>query len=103
MLPTTEKLLLPLLEFLGDGDEHKLKECVIHLRKKLLLPPNLFYELQPSGVQTKFEKRVGWAMFYLKKAKFAKRTGHGKVVITEKGLKLLANNIDDLRLRDLKL
>lgn len=90
-IPTSESLLLPLLRFVRDGETRTLKEALSHLANLLDLSNKVLEELQPSGVQTKFEKRVGWARYYLGKAGYIRTVQRGKFAITKLGLEVLRN------------
>ena len=49
-------------------------------------------EMLPSGKQSLFDNRVGWARTYLDKAGLVETPQRGKYRITDKGLKALASN-----------
>ena len=67
-LPKYLELYGPLLSALLDGDIHKKREISAKIAEQLHLTDAELAELLPSGAQTVFENRVGWARTYLKKA-----------------------------------
>jgi restriction system protein len=99
-IPTTRNLMLPLLRIAGDEKEHTLRESIAILAEHFNLTEEERRELQPSGKQTKFEKRVGWARMYLTKLDLIKPVSRGCFVVTQFGLETLATNIDGLKLPD---
>ncbi|HVA78952.1 MAG TPA: restriction endonuclease [Candidatus Binataceae bacterium] len=84
--------MLPLLRITGDGVEHKLDECVDNLANEFNLSPDDRKEFLPSGKQTVFENRVGWARTYLKKAGLLESPARGRFKITERGQQVLRSN-----------
>ena len=81
--------MLPLLVLMGDGAEHGLAEVFETLGDRLGLSPEDKKELLPSESDVKFDNRVRWAAFYLRKAGLLERTGRGKIRITERGQQVL--------------
>jgi restriction system protein len=59
--------MLPLLKYVGDGQDHALSEIIDVLAGQFKLSDVDRRELLPSGTQAKFDNRVGWARTYLKK------------------------------------
>ena len=60
-IPDYQSIMLPLLRFASDGNEHSLREAIEGLVEKFGLTDAERKELLPSGQQTIFENRVGWA------------------------------------------
>ena len=58
----------PILQFLSDQKIHTLKEIKQYVAKEFKLTERDMEEMLPSGRQTYFSNRVGWARTYLKKA-----------------------------------
>jgi len=77
------------LVLMGDGAEHGLAEVFETLGDRLGLSPEDKKELLPSESDVKFDNRVRWAAFYLRKAGLLERTGRGKIRITERGQQVL--------------
>lgn len=67
-IPDYQSIMLPLLEFAGDGREHTVREAIEFLATWFGLNDQERKMLLPSGQQAIFDNRVGWARTYLKKA-----------------------------------
>lgn len=67
-IPTHDELMLPFLQVLSDGQEHRINEVVDKLAKEFNLTQEEIAEEIPSGGR-KFAGRVGWARTYLKGVK----------------------------------
>ncbi|MBL0268066.1 MAG: restriction endonuclease [Chitinophagaceae bacterium] len=89
MIPTYEEIMLPLLKFLSDGNEHSLQEAHDYLADQLGLTEHERRELLPSGQQPIFRNRLGWARTYMNKAGLLDSTKRAHFRITERGLQLL--------------
>jgi restriction system protein len=92
MVPTYEKIMLPLLKIIADGEEHELNETIDKLAKHLKLSEEDLKELLPSGMQPVFRNRVGWARTYLKKAGLLETPRRGHFKILKRGQDLLKEN-----------
>lgn len=91
-VPNYQSLMFPLLAFCNDSKEHNAQEAVDALAIQFQLTTTEKNELLPSGKQTRFANRVGWARTYLKKAKLIESTARGKFKITERGKQFLKTN-----------
>lgn len=91
-VPKYNELMLPYLQFLGDGAEHKHSEATEAIADHLKLTESERRELLPSGRQTAFKNRSGWARTYLKKAGLIEQTRHGWHRITPAGFAVLEDN-----------
>jgi len=91
-IPKYQELMLPLLKFAGDGEEHSKRSAVDHLADKFELTEEEKKKLLPSGKQSLFDNRVGWAKTYLKKARLLEYTRRGYFKITERGLEVLEDD-----------
>ena len=92
MIPSYEEIMLPLLKFLSDENEHSLSEAQDNLAKHFNLSESELRERLPSGTQPVFRNRLGWARTYLKKAGLVESTKRAHFKITERGKKLLEEN-----------
>lgn len=90
-IPNYQTCMLPLLRFLGDGQEHSLQESEEALAAHFSLSSQERAELLPSGQQGIFKNRVGWARTYLRKAGLIASPKRATFTITERGLTVLAN------------
>ena len=79
----------PLLQFLSDGATHSLKEIKEFIINYFHLTDADVSELLPSGRQTYFANRVGWARTYLKKAGLIDSPAKGMFCITAEGKKVV--------------
>ena len=91
-IPDYQSIMLPLLKFAGDGEEHSLREAIEDLADEFSLTDEERKELLPSGRQATFNNRVGWARTYMKKAGLLESTKRGYFQITERGLDVLKQN-----------
>jgi len=82
--------MLPLLRFAADGKEHALKEAVAALTVEFQLTDAEKNEYLPSGQQTVFQNRVGWARTYMKKAELLASPRRGYLAITDRGQSVIA-------------
>lgn len=82
--------MLPLLKRLADGEEHKFSDLVDELGSGFALTDEDLSERLPSGTQTVFANRVGWARTYLKKAGLLDSQKRGFLRITERGRSILS-------------
>ena len=88
-IPDFQTLMRPLLQFAGDGTEHTLGEAIEHLGRGFQLTQADRQELLPSGKQSRFDNRVGWAVSYLKKGGLITRAGVSRFIISERGREVL--------------
>ena len=88
-IPDYQSLMLPLLQFAGDEEEHSLRQAVESLAGDFELSDEERQHLLPSGRQATFDNRVGWARTYLTKAGLLESTRWGYFKITQRGLNIL--------------
>lgn len=91
-IPTYQHIMLPLLQFARDGQEHALWEAIDALKEYFQLTPEERQELLPSGAQPIFHSRVSWANTYLKKAGLIESPRRGYFIITSRGIEVLNQN-----------
>ena len=91
-VPDYQHLMLPLLQLAQDEHEHKLQDAFDSLARQFNLTPEDRNELLPSGRQSKFENRVGWARTYLKKAGLLESPGRSVFRITQRGKDVLKSH-----------
>ncbi len=88
-MPTYEEIMLPFLQRLADGQVHSFKELNQELADDMQMDEEERTRQYPSGLQSIFYNRVGWARTYLKKALLIEAIAAGQFRITERGQALL--------------
>ena len=91
-IPDFQSVMLPLLNFSSDRQEHSLYDAVNSLAIQFELTDEERQELLPSGKQTRFDNRVAWAKSYFKQAGLVENTRRGYFQISQRGLDLLKTN-----------
>jgi restriction system protein len=95
-IPDYQTVMLPLLRHISDGQEHATREVTDHLAQEFELSDVERRELLPSGRQSTFDNRVGWARTYLKKAGLLANPRRGIMNITDRGREVLSTNPDHI-------
>jgi len=102
-VPDYQSLMLPLLQFAArKGSETSTSEAVEALAKELSLTDEDLKEMLPSGIQSTFVNRVGWASTYMKKAGLLEATRRGFYQITDRGKDLLEKQPKAINVKLLK-
>ena len=102
-VPDYQSLMLPLLRFAGEKKgETSTGEAVEVLAKELGLNDEDLKEMLPSGIQSTFFNRVGWASTYMKKAGLLEATRRGYYRITSRGQDLLTKQPKAINVKLLK-
>ena len=101
-IPDYQSCMLPLLEFLGDQNEHSLRETIDHLATHFKLTEDELKQLLPSGQQAVFDNRVAWARTYLKQAGLLEPTRRGYFRITPRGLEVLKQKPEKINVKFLE-
>lgn len=92
-IPDYQTIMLPLLQFCGRAeDEISSRAAVEAMATQFNLSEPELRELLPSGTQTTFANRVGWAATYMKKAGLLVPTRRGFYRVTEQGKQFLKTN-----------
>jgi len=91
-VPDFQTIMLPLLQVAGDEQEHSIHEYLDKLAIHFSLSEQDLNELLPSGKQTTFYNRVGWARIYLTKSGLLEMTRRSFSRITERGKQVLKSN-----------
>jgi restriction system protein len=102
MIPDYQSIMLPLLEFISDGKEHKMRNVTDGLAIKFGVTEDEQKELLPSGVAPIFYNRTAWAKTYLKKAGLIDSPKQGIVIISKRGLEVLKNKPSAINVKFLK-
>ncbi len=61
-IPDFQTIMLPLLKYIGDNQEHSLRKTIEYLADSFTLTDEERRQLLPSGQQPTFDNRVGWAI-----------------------------------------
>lgn len=102
-VPDYQSVMLPLLQFAAQkGTEISTSEAVEALAKELGLTEDDLKEMLPSGIQSTFINRVGWASTYMKKAGLLEATRRGFYQITDRGRDLLKKQPKTINVKLLK-
>jgi restriction system protein len=102
MIPDYQRLMLPLLQYAADGEEHSLRESIDALSESFHLSENDRMQLLPSGRQPVMDNRVGWARTYLAKAGLLEVTRRGHFRITDRGRDVLREKPESINVRYLE-
>ena len=96
-LPNYQAFYAPFLKALKDGQFHVFKDLKKDVIHQMGLSDEDITEKLPSGKQSIFENRIGWARTYLKKAGLVESPERAKFILTDEGKKALtdADLIDD--------
>jgi restriction system protein len=99
MIPDYQSLMLPLLRYAADGQEHSLRDSIEALSKSFALSESDRTQLLPSGRQPVMDNRVGWARTYLAKAGLLEVTRRGHFRITDRGRDVLRDKPEAINVR----
>ncbi len=91
-IPDYQTIMLPFLKLIENGKVYAIRDTVDMLAEEFKLSNSERRELLPSGQQTVFHNRVGWARTYLKKAGLVETPKRGTVRITDRGREVLKTN-----------
>lgn len=91
-IPDFQSIMLPLMKYANDGQEHTLREAIEYLAEEFNLTNEERAELLPSGTQAIFDNRVGWAKTHLYKAGLLSSPRRAYFLITDRGREVLKKN-----------
>jgi len=101
-IPDFQRIMLPLLKFCADGQEHTNRDAIDSLAKEFGLTEDEQKQLLPSGQQCVFDNRVAWARAHMKMAGLLENTSRGIFRITNRGSQLLKQAPSEVNLRVLR-
>ena len=101
-IPDYQSVMLPLLHYASDGLEHSLRDAIDNMADHFYLTDAERTELLPSGQQSTFTSRVGWAITYMKKACLLQATRRSHFKITERGIEVFCRNPTTINIKFLK-
>lgn len=91
-IPKYFEMHRPILEFLKDEKIHSFSEVKMYIIDHFKLDQESLSEVLPSGRQTVFSNRIGWARTYLKKAGLIDSPARASFSISKEGLNVLLEN-----------
>lgn len=91
-IPDFQTIMLPLLKFCADENQHTNREAIDSLADEFNLSDIERKQLLPSGRQAVFDNRIAWARAHMKMAKLIENTQRGVFRITNRGKKVLNEN-----------
>ena len=103
MVPDFQSLMLPMLMALDDGSEVKISELRARVAATEGLSVEDLREMLPSGRQSVFDNRVGWALTHMGRAGLVERVRRAVYRLTADGRGLLSrapNRVDISVLRE---
>ena len=98
-VPDYQTIMLSLLKFANDGQEHFLRNAVDFLADEFNLSEEERKEMLPSGTQKLFHNRVAWALTYIRKAGLVESPKRGAFRITERGQQVLSQDIEKIDIK----
>lgn len=101
-IPDFQSVMLPMLTFLSDNQEHSMKETLAALGTHFNLTDTEINEMLPSRNQTVFYNRVTWAKAHLKMASLVENTKRGHFKISPLGIETLKKKTQFINLKFLK-
>ena len=100
-VPGFQKTLLPILQFIADGQVHRPADTVAHVITQFPLTDADLVDRLPNG-RTRIMDRVLWAITYLRKSGLLESVSWGVFRITDRGRELLSESPKTLGLKDLE-
>lgn len=101
-IPDFQSVMLPLLQILGDCQDHVMRDVQNAVADKFKLTEEERKEMLPSGQTTVIANRVGWAKTHLKNAGVLEQPKRGVVRITDTGQGVLAEHPDSINMQYLE-
>ncbi len=101
-IPDFQTIMLPLLQYFGDGQLHSIHDAVENMASHFALSDEERQRLLPSGRQETFKNRLSWTLFYEKKAGLLTSLRRGQYQITVRGNTVLAQAPKEIDIRFLE-
>lgn len=102
MIPDFQTLMLPILKYLGDGEEYSSKDILNRVIIDFKLSDEEVAQLLPSGSTRVVVNRIGWALSHLKQSDLIESTKRSYYKLTETGKTLLKKDLDRIDLKFLR-
>ncbi|MGO9481107.1 MAG: restriction endonuclease [Candidatus Kryptoniota bacterium] len=87
-VPDFQSFFKPLLDIASDGSEHSVRDARDQIAQMMGISDADRAEKLASGIQTKFDNRIGWAKSYFVQARVLETTRRGYFRITDRGREL---------------
>jgi restriction system protein len=100
-VPDFQSMMLPALQFLGDGKPHSMKEIRDFVAHKMGVSDEDREEKLQSG-SSRFDNRIAWIRAHFVFAKLVESPVRGEIQITERGKEVLESNPKKIDLRFLQ-
>ncbi|WP_027184442.1 restriction endonuclease [Desulfovibrio inopinatus] len=94
-IPDFQSTMLPLLQFLSDGNEHSNRDILDALENQFDMTEEEQHRLLPSGKQRIFVNRLAWAKSHLKQAGLIASRKRGYFIITDRGMHIISEEKPD--------
>lgn len=91
-VPDFQSMMLPIIRVSSDDNEHSIHDFLRELTEVFSLSEQDLNEMLPSGKQTIFYNRVGWARTYLAKSILIRMTRRSHYKITARRKQVLQEN-----------
>jgi len=101
-VPDYQAIFLPLMQLASDGKEHSFRESIEYAAKFLKISEDDRKTLLPSGTQSTFDNRVGWAKTHLLKAKLLESPRRSIFQITARGKEVISRKPSQINAKFLK-
>ena len=95
-IPKYNQFMMPVLKFLSSKEATHVRTIREQLATEFKLTEEDIMQKLPSGRGSLFVDRVGWAVTYLKKAQLIDSPKRGLYQITERGIKAIQENPEDM-------
>lgn len=91
-VPGYQEFMLPVLQLAAERESIHKSEYDAAIALRMNLTEQDLTEMLPSGKQTAYQNRIGWAITYMIKAKLLYRPARATIEITDRGRQLLLEN-----------
>lgn len=100
--PGYQEYMFPILKLLSDRNIHYKKDIFANIASIFKLTQQQMEETLPSQTEPTYINRIGWAITYLKKAGLLESPSRAHFIITEEGMKIVANNVTNINSKYLR-
>src|SRR5688572_26114248 len=91
-IPDFQSVMLPLLQFVSDGKERRMREVISGLADRMGISQEERSQMMPSGQQAYWANRIGWATTHMKHAELVESPSRGVLRISALGKQALGQN-----------